>query len=152
MQGSGWLSVLGRIPPPQHNCLVILTTSGMEIMLREIVRMENDFIILRGRMAGSTDDGRAIILPFDQINYLGFNKMMSEAELQAMFGQSDAQSPPAAPTPIEKPPAVAPPPAGTPPPAAAPGGKATAKAAHPSKSLLLARLRARLSGDGSKAP
>src|SRR5262249_10186078 len=90
MQGSTWLSVLGRIPAQQHDPLVIVTTTGCEIVLREIVRVEEEFIILRGRMAGSTDAGRVVILPFDQINYLGFNKLIPEAQLKAMFSGTPA--------------------------------------------------------------
>jgi hypothetical protein len=180
MQGSGWLSVLSRIPAQKHDCLIIVTNTGAEIVLREIVRVENDFMILRGRMAGSTDEGRVIIMPFDQVTYFAFNKMMPEAELQAMFGKSAStvkwltvEPPPGADSAI----AAAPPaeqpetgpfaqgetaptgaqgadaprsdgdaahPAG---PAPA-GGKVPPKPGHPSKSLLLARLRARLANEG----
>jgi len=190
MQGSGWLSVLGRIPVQKHDCLVIVTTTGAEIVLREIVRVENDFVILRGRMAGSTDEGRVIILPFDQVAYFAFNKLLPEAEMQAMFGKSATSAPwpttstraTEAPAPGETPeprfagsaPWVDGPrsesslaqetdtshletaPAqgadanrsdGPVPTAPLPGGKATGKPAHPSKSLLLARLRARLAND-----
>jgi hypothetical protein len=173
MQGYGWRSVLGRIPPQAHDSLVAVTLTGLEIMIRGIVRMEEDFLILRGRMAGSTDAGRVIILPFDQINYLGFNKMIAEAELQAMFGSAPApvvwqNSQPSLPAgPMAEAASEGQPESGTlaappipvtgggetpgpkPP---APGGKGTAKPGHPSKSLLLARLRARLAGDGAKPP
>src|SRR5438045_9447296 len=92
MQGSGWIAVLKRIPRQQHDSLVVVTATGVEIVIRELVRLEEDFLILRGRMAGSTDAGRVIILPFDQINYVGFNKLVPEPELQAMFGQQGADA------------------------------------------------------------
>src|SRR5205085_2679930 len=81
MQGPGWVSVLRRIPPQHHDNLVVVTATGMEIMIRAIVRLEEEFVILRGRMAGSTDAGRVLVLPFDQINYLGFNKTMTEVDI-----------------------------------------------------------------------
>ena len=161
MQGSGWLSVLGRIPVQKHDCLAIMTTTGAEIVLREIVRVENDLLIVRGRMAGSTDGGRVIILPFDHVAYLTFNKMLPEAEIRAMFDQSGSvlefkntvpvSSGPAQAAPAEAAPAAgaaqsadAPRPAE--PPTVPAGGKA--KPSHPSKSILLARLRARLNENG----
>jgi hypothetical protein len=170
MQGYGWRSVLGRIPPQAHDSLVAVTLTGLEIMIRGIVRMEEDFLILRGRMAGSTDAGRVIILPFDQINYLGFNKMIAEAELQAMFGSAPApavwqNSQPSLPAvPVAAAASEGPPDADAPaspgvssselpgPKPAGLGGNGSAKPGHPSKSLLLARLRARLAGDGAKPP
>jgi hypothetical protein len=164
MQSSGWLSVLSKIPVQKHDCLAVVTTTGAEIVLREIVRVENDLLIVRGRMAGSTDGGRVIILPFDQVAYLSFNKMLPEAEIHAMFSQSgsvvefkNTAPNPGAAVQTEAAPAVgtasgadAPRPVEA---ATAPaGGKATAKPSHPSKSILLARLRARLSNDNGGAP
>jgi hypothetical protein len=155
MQGSGWLSVLGKIPVQKHDCLAIVTTTGAEIVLREIVRVENDFIILRGRMAGSTDGGRVIILPFDQVGYLAFNKMLPEAEIQAMFNQSgaalefkrDAAAP--ADQAAAQPEGASTQGADTTPSGDPAGGKGPAKVLHPSKSVLLARLRARLANDSA---
>jgi hypothetical protein len=168
MQGSGWLSVLGKIPVQKHDCLAIVTTTGAEIVLREIVRVENDLLIVRGRMAGSTDGGRVIVLPFDQVAYLAFNKMLPEAEIHAMFSQSGSvlefKSPQTA---TQSGPEAGAQPGSTPESATSPapdgprsvepvttpaGGKATAKPSHPSKSILLARLRARLSGENGGAP
>ncbi len=170
MQGSGWLSVLGKIPAQKHDCLAIVTTTGAEIVLRQIVRVENDLIIVRGRMAGSTDAGRVIILPFDQVAYLAFNKMLPEAEIHAMFSQSasvlefkNATPPTAESAPVssglERPPAAGSVPTEAGPPAVAAqgadvhpaestaGSKGSPKPSHPSKSILLARLRARLAND-----
>jgi hypothetical protein len=136
-------------------------------------------MILRGRMAGSADEGRVIIMPFDQVTYLAFNKMMPEAELQAMFGKSAStvkwltvEPPPPADAAIAVAP-VAERPEGPPAaqeavaapaaaqgadaprseadpgqPAVPAGGKVPPRPAHPSKSLLLARLRARLANEG----
>jgi hypothetical protein len=184
MQGTGWAAVLSRIPAEKHDSLVIVTNTGAEIVLREIVRVENDFLIVRGRMAGSADEGRVIILPFDQVTFLAFNKMLPEAEIKAMFAQggtrlqgATAPSPPASlppTTPITAPspaavaeaakpapgdasspgPAIAtpPPPAESDNPPNVPGGKAPARPGQPSKSVLLARLRARLSEGGGQLP
>jgi hypothetical protein len=159
MQGYHWRTVLRRIPQQQHDNLVIVTNCGAEVVLQEIVGMEEEFVIVRGRMAGSTDTGRVIIVPYDQMSYLGFNKPMTEPEIQDVFGRAIADSfahqaarPEAATAPVAT--ASSPTPQGAPgqPAAAAPGSKAGSNPNHPSKSLLLARLRARLAGDGTKAP
>jgi hypothetical protein len=166
LQGSGWLSLLSKIPRQKHDHLAIVTTTGSEIVLREIVRVENDFIIVRGRMAGSPDQGRVLVLPFDQITYLAFSKMMPEAEINAMFGQEGSAvqfkdgAPPSAETeagaeltpaaPTEEAVAQGKDPATGAKGPAAPGaasGKGSAKPAPPSKSILLARLRARLANE-----
>jgi hypothetical protein len=170
MQGSGWLSILNKISRQKHDNLAIVTSTGAEIVLREIVRVEDDFIIVRGRMAGSTDGGRVLILPFDQIAYLAFNKMLPEVEIHALFGQGSSAvqfKGQAAPVAASTEPAAAaqsaaaaaegaappgaaqapPSPGSAAPAAAAAAAKGPAKPGHPSKSVLLARLRARLAND-----
>ncbi len=87
MQSSAWIILLRRIPPEQHNTLAIVTTVGIEINIQNIVRLEDDHAVIRGRLAGTTDSGRVFFVPFDQINYLGFVKEVKEAQIQALYGE-----------------------------------------------------------------
>jgi hypothetical protein len=161
MQGSQWISLLQRVPPAKHSMLVVVTTTGMELMVQRIFRLEEDFFILRARLAGSSDAGRIILLPYDQLNSIAFNAILPEAEVEAIFGEIDA--PPAqagmqadddaAAEKEAEPVAEQPPPPESPPakPSKQPTKELTPTSAPPSppkisKSLLLARLRARLSG------
>jgi hypothetical protein len=167
MQGPAWLSLLRRLPAALHDSLIIVTTNTAEIVVSSIVRAERDFLVVRGRMAGSQETGRLVFVPFDQINYVGLNKTVSEADVQAFLAQPVAgvpAEPAGETTPAEAAPAeveafvpeVARPP--EPPPQAPPPGPVQPEAAaappqrpiHPSKTTLLARLRARLSGDGPR--
>src|SRR5262245_59531593 len=150
MLGSSWIDLLKRIPPAKQGLLVVVTASGLEFMVQKIIGLDRDFVILRGRLAGSADQGRIIMLPYDQIDNLAFNAILPEAEVCAMFGiaaresatSASAPPPEAADQPLADPtpgppdafaqatPSDAPPGAGNP--------------AKLSKSVLLARLRARL--------
>ncbi len=165
MQGPAWLSLLRRLPTALHDGLIIVTSNAAEIVVQSIVRAERDFLVIRGRMSGSQDTGRIVFVPFDQINYLGLAKKPSEAEVQAFLAKPVAGLPaeaaggsgaaPAAAAEVEAfvPEAAAepPPPASEEPPGGRPGDAAAQKAKPPSKTILLARLRARLSGDGKPA-
>lgn len=88
MHGEAWMSLLRKIPRNLHDTLMLLTTIGTEFSIQQIVRMEDDFLVIRGRLAGSSDAGRAFFIPYDQINYLGFSRAMQENQLNAFF--SDA--------------------------------------------------------------
>jgi hypothetical protein len=155
MQGSAWFSILQKIPPAQHDNLVLMTNTGLEIVLQGILRIEPEFLVARGRMAGTTDTGRMLFLPFDQITYLGFHKRVTEAEVRAMFDSpglpfstAAAKAEPGASAPEEAPVGEEPAPSpGTP---AAPA--APVKPAPPSKTTLLARLRSRLQNNNSRPP
>ena len=152
MNSSTWVDLIRRIPEAQHDNLVAVTCTGAEIMVQKILVLENEFMIVRGRPAGSTEAPRILLMPFDQVNHLAFNKPLQEAEVKTMFGSGTAavfDSPPtaAAEIPVGEAPLAAPeesPPSPAPSPASQP---APAKPALPSKSILLARLRARLSKD-----
>jgi hypothetical protein len=167
MQGSAWVELINRIPEAHHDNLVAVTSTGAEIMVQRIMRLEEEFVILRGRPAGSTEEGRVLLLPWDQLNHVAFQKSLPEPEIQRIFGTGEA-APAAAQPAVEKLPeqstgaaeatapapelskAPAPEPSKAPlPPSPAPQPP-SGKPAPLSKSILLARLRARMANEVSK--
>jgi hypothetical protein len=159
MQGPSWIALFEQIPAKLHDTLVLTLVTGAEIMMQSLLRLDSDFAILRGRMAGSTDAGRVIVLPYNQIVNLAFAKRMLEPEVQAIFGKTlepagaqaeqageeSAAADTSGPADQGGPQAANTGP-GAPPPASA----APAKLQPPSKSILLARLRARLAEQGKQ--
>lgn len=165
MQGPSWIELFRRVPPKWHDCLAISLVTGAEIMMHSLLRLETEFAVVRGRMAGSTDAGRVIILPYDQIVNLAFTKRMLQNEVADVFGEllTSAEAPAEVPEDADDADeaaaegegqtqgftqtlrtasvAAATKPAAVTQPAAAAGEK---KPAAPSKSMLLARLRQRL--------
>jgi hypothetical protein len=135
-----WPQVIREIPEEYYDKLVVMVGTGAELVLQGIIRMDDEFLIVRGRMAGSSDDGRVLVIPYGQITYLGFNKWMAEEEVKGIFGrepeEADADG------------AAAAVPAGSEAGAngAAPGKPPPGKA---SKSLFLAKLRQRLAGNAA---
>jgi hypothetical protein len=145
MQSDVWRALLRRIPEEHHNNLMAMTTAGTEINVQTVLRLEDDFVVLRGRLAGSTDMGRVFFLPYGQIDHVGFLRPLSDAQVQAVFDGTAASAPPSAETPPapEAPPAAAVP---EPPPAAPPAPPPTGLLARlPSKSEVIQRLRLRSS-------
>jgi len=88
MQARAWTAFLRRIPPEQHDSLMLMTTIGMEISIQNVVCMEEEHLVLRGRLAGTTDMGRVFIIPYDQVNYLGFQREMNDTQIREIFGES----------------------------------------------------------------
>ncbi len=155
MNGSAWIPLLRRIPPEQVEKLCLVTTAGIELSLQSIVRMEEDFMAVRARLSGSSDTGRAFFIPFDQINFVGFTKPVREQELLTLFDGPEHYVPvaraEAGPAAEEQQPAPPPPEADPAAPPAPPPPAVPAEARPlPTKSKVLANLRARLkSGPGS---
>ncbi len=158
-----WTTLIRRIPVKYHDHLILVMVTGTEIMVTRFIRLEEDFLIFRGRLAGTTDDGRIIMIPYHQINNIAFNRPLLESELQQIFGEIETFAA-AATIPVAQPAGIAevpkpmtpatngasasasavPAPAPAPLPAAPAAAPAENKPAPPSKSVLLARLRARL--------
>src|SRR5260370_41600132 len=90
MKESAWVGLIQRIPATQHDNLVAVTGTGAEIMVQKILILEDEFMIFRGRPAGSTDAPRILLMPFDQLNHLAFNKPLPEGEIKALFGSGTA--------------------------------------------------------------
>jgi hypothetical protein len=88
MLGSSWVPLIRRIPPHLHDCVSFATVNGSEIMAQNILAMEVEFLLLRGRMGGSQDSGRVIILPYDQIVNLAISRRLTEKEIASIFGGS----------------------------------------------------------------
>ena len=142
MRSSYWISLLRTLPEHYHAKLLLVSASGHEINIGSIFRMEEDYMILRGRLAGSTDAGTFVFMPYSQINYISFREEIKEVEMAKVFGESGqpitAPPPAAAAAPPPPPPEV---PTPEPAPTAAPIAPAPATGPLPGKAALLERLR-----------
>jgi hypothetical protein len=162
MQGASWVALLRRIPAILHDSIIIVTSNGAEIVPQAIVRLEREYVVIRGRMAGSQDTGRLMFVPYDQMNYVGLTKKLTDAETQLLLGKPGVtvqlveNGEATAGTPFEETPwPTAAPEEEVPPPAEEAASAPTQPVAKPpqqSKSVLLARLRARLATEGAKLP
>src|SRR5262249_52285946 len=145
MQSSVWAVLLRHIPADQHDNLMLVTSGGTEIALQCVLRVEQEFMAVKGRLAGSQDAGRVFFIPFNRIDYLGFQKALKEADFHEMFKGLDIPAAPAAVPP--PPPEPAPPPAAQAPQAAAPpaaNGSLTGSGERRAiKSAVLERFRSR---------
>jgi hypothetical protein len=86
MHASAWIELVNRIPREDHECLVVGTAAGTEIALQNVLRIEEDYLLIRGRVSGTTDMGRVFILPYDRLTYLHFSRPVPDEKLIQMFG------------------------------------------------------------------
>jgi hypothetical protein len=104
MQNTDWIELFHLIPPDQQNLLVLTTVSGMDLNIEMILRTEPSVLVFRGRVQGSTDDGRVFFLPYRQIDFLQINRFVRENEIAEMFSKAAPPEPPE--KPAERPSAV----------------------------------------------
>jgi hypothetical protein len=94
MHNGAWAALLRHIPAEQHNKLIIVTASGVEIAIQGFLRIEKELVILKGRLAGSQDQGRVFFIPFAQIDYIGSSLAWTDAEFNEAFDSLTFPDPP----------------------------------------------------------
>jgi hypothetical protein len=110
-ENQAWIALFRRIPVPLHESLALGLTTGSEIVVQRIVKLEPDFMIIRGRLAGTQDSGRIVMVPYTQLTFVAIPKPMLDTEVEAVFGKAapvagaDMPSPAAADSPAVETPA-----------------------------------------------
>lgn len=85
MQAKTWMQLIEKVPPHLRDGLGLITASGVEINITSVMRMEEEFFVIRGRLMGSTDANHTFFVPYDQINCVIFQRMLKEPEIMAWF-------------------------------------------------------------------
>ena len=80
---------LFKMIPEQFHAQVnlILRGQGM-ITVDVVVRFEPTYIVLRGREQGSTDEGRAFFVPYEELAYFRIERALKLSELKRMYGET----------------------------------------------------------------
>jgi hypothetical protein len=89
MRRDDCVDLFKKIPEHYHPQVnMILRGQGM-ITVDIVVRFEPQYMVLRGREQGSTDEGRAFFVPYEEIAYLRIERVMKLGELKRMYGETD---------------------------------------------------------------
>jgi hypothetical protein len=82
-----WISMFRRIPGNLHEVLVLGLRTGTELVLQKLIKLEPDFMIIRGRVSGTQDSGRVILVPYGELSFVTLTRMLKDPEVEAIFGQ-----------------------------------------------------------------
>lgn len=85
MQAESWIALFHKIPVNLHDSLALILTTGSELVLQKIQVLEPEYAVLRARLAGTQDGGRVVVLPYHQILAIAFTRRMTEAEVESIF-------------------------------------------------------------------
>lgn len=93
MHNRAWEAILRHIPAAQQDQFILVTASGTEIALQGFLRVEAEFFVVKGRLAGSQEQGRMFFIPYTQIDYFGTSKPIKDTEYNDLFGTLDVPAP-----------------------------------------------------------
>jgi len=79
--------ILDKIDPNNLGKTVLVLRHGAAVTIDSIARREEDYLVLRGRENGTTDEGRALFVPYDEVLYVKVDRVMRIEELKRMYGE-----------------------------------------------------------------
>ncbi len=80
------LELLQRLPKEDHAKIMLVLTSGIGINVDVLFKTEPEYLVIRGREAGTSDENRAFFLPYGEVAYLKLERSVKLTELQKWYG------------------------------------------------------------------
>jgi hypothetical protein len=102
MQNGGWVELFRLVPEKLHDNLIVMMADGSEVAVQDIIRLEAEYVVLRGRVAGTSDTGLAFFLPYEGIVFVRLVRPVPEEVVYGLYGMTPPER-----KPVEKPAAAA---------------------------------------------
>lgn len=86
MQNNEWISLFRQLPQDIHNQIVLVLNNRTEISIEALFRIEPAYLLIRGRLGGTTDGGMPFVVPYDQLSAIYLYRQIKESEVEEVFG------------------------------------------------------------------
>lgn len=87
MTNSAWLQLFPNLPQSWKDSLVVKTVNGTELSVQSIVRIDESFLVVRGRVAGTTEQGQVYFIPIEKLETICIQKPPKEDEMQKSLNE-----------------------------------------------------------------
>jgi hypothetical protein len=77
-----------RVPEQYHPQMNLILRNQYMLSVAEVVRFEPMYMVFRGREGGTTDEGRAFFVPYEEIAYFRLERVVKLGELKRMYGET----------------------------------------------------------------
>ena len=88
MRREDLLDIIGRLRPGDITSTVLALTDGRAITLDTLIRPESEYVVVRGRESGTTDEGRAFFVPYGEIRFVKLDKPVRPNQVRRMYGEA----------------------------------------------------------------
>ena len=88
MQRDTVYDIVSKIPKVDISKTVLTLRFNASITLDLVVRYEADYLVVRGREAGTNDDARAFFVPYEEILFMKLDRTVRLSDLQKMYGET----------------------------------------------------------------
>jgi hypothetical protein len=77
-----------RVPELYHPQMNLVLRNGFVLSVDVVVRFEPMYLAFRGREGGTTDEGRAFFVPYEEITYIRLERVVRLGELKQWYGET----------------------------------------------------------------
>lgn len=77
-----------RLPEVMHPQVNLALRNGFVLSVESVARFEPAYLVFRGREGGTSDEGRAFFVPYDEICYVRIERVVRLGELKKMYGET----------------------------------------------------------------
>lgn len=81
-----------RLPEPMHQYVNFVMRNQAIVSAEVVARFEPTYLVLRGREGGTTDEGRAFFIPYDEIAYVRIEQVLKLGQLKRLYGEEHADA------------------------------------------------------------
>lgn len=82
MDACSWQLLFNSFRPDDHDSLVLSVSGGLEVAVQNVSRVEDDLVLVRGRISGQEDGGRLFIIPYSKLNSVFVNRVVAHEEVE----------------------------------------------------------------------
>jgi len=86
MQNAEWAALFRQFPPEMHSQLVVALNNRMEVSIETIFRIDTSYLVVRGRMGGTTDGGMLYTVPYSEMTAIYALHQITEEQVDMIFG------------------------------------------------------------------
>jgi hypothetical protein len=84
------LDLLGRINPENLTKTVLTMRGNSAVTLDAVIVRSDSYMVVRGREAGTNDEGRIFYLSYEDILYVKIDRILKIEDVLQMYGQKEA--------------------------------------------------------------
>lgn len=88
MRREDCIEMFKRIPEDMHPQVNLVLHNAFIVTVESIARYEATYLVFRGREGGTSDDGRAFFVPYEEISYIRIEREVRMGELKKMYGET----------------------------------------------------------------
>jgi len=92
MRRDDLVDMFKRLPETMHQYVNLVMRNQAALAVDVVARFEPTYLVMRGREAGSTDEGRAFFVPYDEVAYVRIEQVLKLGVLKGFYGEAYADT------------------------------------------------------------